>query len=156
MGIFGGIFFNLEPELAPEKVGDDDDTVVLKAEPERSPEEKERLTNLCMATTALSYYMAGCDDTITIDEYMEIDLEISAINRKLHIPDDVYAKIKDLSQHHSITWEEVVGYLDKVSVEELEGMKGILANIASASDGVSEAEKDVYREFKLYLAERQK
>lgn len=115
---------------------------------------KDRYADLCLATTALSVYAAAADGTITIEEYMEMDINAFAINKKGMISNEVMEKVKDLYDKHNITWEEVVTYLDKLSFDELLSMEEDLSDVINASDGISEEEEQVVRQFNTYVNSR--
>ena len=110
--------------------------------------------DLAIATAALSIYTAACDGTITLDEFMEVELSVGAINTKKRISDEARKKIKEISQNHSITWDEVKGYLDKVSKADLMEMDKGLKEIIMASGGVEEAERNAFGEFRKYVESR--
>ncbi len=135
-----------------DRIGETDLAVSLK--PEQSDADIQRIADLSRAVTALSVFAAGCDDTITLDEYMEIDMAVSSLNKKYHFSDELRSEIQDMTGNHNMTWKEVTAYLDKLSVKELEDMKKILMSVFEASDGVSGAEKAVYDKFTGYIESR--
>lgn len=134
------------------------DSVIKKMDIEQkevySVEESRALTDICLATMALSTYAAACDGEVSIDEYMEADLNIAAINKEFHLPDTLLHQVKDLSMKHGITWDEVKNYLDVLSVDTLRSMQNGLKNVVGASDGVNEAEQKVLNQFDEYILSR--
>ena len=134
------------------------DSVIKKMDIEQketySVEESRALTDICLATMALSTYAAACDGEVSLDEYMEADLNIAAINKEFHLPDTLLNQVKDLSMKHGITWDEVKDYLDVLSVDTLRSMQDGLKNVVGASDGVNEAEQKVLNQFDEYILSR--
>ena len=118
----------------------------------------EKLTDssddLAIATAALSIYTAACDGTITLDEFMEVELSVGAINSKQKISDEAREKIKAISKNHGITWDEVKGYLDKISKKNLLDMEKGIKEIILASDGTDDAERKVIEDFNSYVDSR--
>ena len=110
--------------------------------------------DLAIATAALSIYTAASDGTITLDEFLEVGLSVGAINTKQKISDSARQKIKEISQNHSITWDEVKGYLDKVSKKSLQDMENGIKEIILASDGTADAERKVIEDFNRYVEGR--
>ncbi len=110
--------------------------------------------DLAIATAALSIYTAASDGTITLDEFLEVGLSVGAINTKQKISDGARQKIKEISKNHSITWDEVKGYLDKVSKKSLLEMENGIKEIILASDGTDEAERKVINDFNAYVEGR--
>ena len=94
------------------------------------------------------------DIKVSLDEYMEADLNIAAINKEFHLPDTLLHQVKDLSMKHGITWDEVKDYLDVLSVDTLRSMQDGLKNVVGASDGVNEAEQKVLNQFDEYILSR--
>lgn len=127
------------------------DKMDIKEKDEYSLEEKRAITDVCLATVALSTYAAACDGTITLDEYMEADLNVATINKQFHLSDELMKTVSELSMKHSITWEEVTEYLDVLSVETLENMQAGLENVVNASDGINESEDEVIQRFNDYI-----
>ncbi len=153
MGLFGNLFNNDSMDEVKNETPVKEEAVPAE-ENKLSPEEHAKLSKITLATTALSYYVAACDDNITLDEYMEIDLNVSRINKKIRIPDDIMAEIKKLSDNHNITWDEVKTYLDMVSDTELLEIKDGINRVAAASDGISDTEKKVIDQFNSYIMNR--
>ena len=138
MGIFDSVF---------KKTG-------IEAKEEYTLEEKRALSDVTLATMALSIYAAAIDGEITIDEYMESDLNIAAINKAYRLPDELMHAVNDLSMKHNITWDEVKEYLDVLSVDTLKNMQAGLENVIKASDGVNEAEDEILQIFNDYIQSR--
>ncbi|MCR5291344.1 MAG: hypothetical protein K6E28_00465, partial [Eubacterium sp.] len=83
MGLFDKLMTNLGDEYSSVRV---DITAGEKPEGKEeqsgmSKEEHDKLENICLATAALSLYTAISDGSISLDEYMEMDLGISKINK---------------------------------------------------------------------------
>ena len=127
---------------------------VESAAPQATSEASTKVANLCLATTALSVYTAAIDGNISLEELMEIDINVGKISTKTPISDEVKAEIDKITDNHNIQWTEVVSYLDKLSLEELVDMKESIQNIAGASDGINDAEQKVIDQFNEYFAGR--
>ena len=110
--------------------------------------------NFAIATAAMNIYTAACDGRITLDELFDVELRIGAANTDVRTSDEAREKIKQITANHSITWEEVRGYLDKVSVDELEVIREGLDELVNESDGVVESEIRVLNTFDQYIASR--
>ncbi|SEF78381.1 hypothetical protein SAMN04487934_103129 [Eubacterium ruminantium] len=119
-----------------------------------SPQELATLSDKVLATAALSVYCAACDGNISIEEMMEMDINIGAIKGKHKLPESVEAQIKKICDNHEITWEEVTYYLDKMDTSTLMSMSDDLADIMVASDGVNEAEQKCVEQFANYVKSR--
>ena len=110
--------------------------------------------NFAIATAAMNIYTAACDGRITLDELFDVELRIGAANTDARISDEAREKIKGITANHNITWEEVKGYLDKVSVEELEVIREGLNELVEENDGIVDSEKNVLNTFDEYIASR--
>ena len=119
-----------------------------------SPEKLIDISDRCLATAALSMYCAACDGNISIEEYMEMDINIGGIKGKNKLPAEVEKELDEISQNHNITWGEVVKYLDKLSPDTLMKMSDAVADIMVASDGVNDAEQAVVEQFANYVKSR--
>ena len=156
MGLFDKLMTNLGDEYSSVRV---DITTGEKPEGKEeqsgmSKEEHDKLENICLATAALSLYTAISDGSISIEEYMEMDLGISKINKVTYIPDDIMDEVKKIYDKQNIKWPEVTVFLDNVSDMDLINMKEGMAKIANATDGIDAAEKQVIEQFNSYIINR--
>lgn len=119
-----------------------------------SPEALKAISDRCLATAALSMYCAACDGNISIEEYMEMDINIGSIKGKNKLSAEVEKELDDISRNHNITWDEVVKYLDRLSPDILMKMSDDVADVMVASDGVNEAEQAVVDRFANYVKSR--
>lgn len=117
--------------------------------------EIRKYTDFCLATTALSYYVARCDGNISKEEQLEIDFDLDAIKKNPDIPDAVIAEIERISSNEHISFEYVTQYLDKVSIEALKSLKSDIDEIIEASDGISKEEEFAKQRFEDYLKRRE-
>ena len=122
--------------------------------PSISPEQLARISERCLAAAALSVYCAACDGNVSIEEYMEMDINIGKIKGKVKLPETVEKELNTICGHHDITWEEVTKYLDKLSVDVLMEMSDDVADIVVASDGVNDDEQRVVEQFANYIKSR--
>lgn len=118
--------------------------------------EIKKYANFYLATTALSYFAARCDGSISEEEKLEIDYDLDAIRKNCDIADGVKNKMIEISQNENLTWDEVVSYLDKVGIDTLERLGEDVDEIIAASDGITSKEKKVKKDFDAYLADRKK
>ena len=143
-----------------DKIGDDEKAAeaVQAAAPEQvaslAPEHLARVSECCLAAAALSVYCAACDGNVSIEEYMEMDINIGKIKGKVKLPETVEKELDKISSHHDITWEEVVVYLDKLNLDSLMELSDDVADIVVASDGVNEDEQRVVDQFANYVKSR--
>lgn len=154
--VFGMSIF----ERVFDKIGDDEKAAeaVQAAAPEQvaslAPEHLARVSERCLAAAALSVYCAACDGNVSIEEYMEMDINIGKIKGKVKLPETVEKELDKISSHHDITWEEVVVYLDKLNLDSLMELSDDVADIVVASDGVNEDEQRVVDQFANYVKSR--
>ena len=141
-----------EEKAVEEKAAEE--AVEQKADNELSGKALQELTDLSKAITVLSIYAAGCDGNISVDEYMEMDIAISKLNNKYHIPDKLRKELMSLTEYHNMEWEDVKTYLDKVSVDKLGAMKNIMNEVVKVSGDVSAAEQAVCDQFSAYIESR--
>ena len=157
MGIFDSLMTHLEngniSEINVKSVSEVKDQA-NGTTPELSPEEHRRLSGIVLATAALSLYVAVSDNSISLDEYMEMDLNIAKINNQTYIPDDIMAEVKKIYDKQNIKWPEVTVFLDSVSDMDLIAMKEGVTKIANASDGISTSEQQVIDQFNSYIINR--
>ena len=146
MGVFGKMLFGI-----------DDDS---KSKPEQqnvADQAEERLSELIdrsKAVAALSVYAAAVDGSISLDEYMEIDMNVGAASEKKKLPERVVEEISSIYDKHNMTWDDVKKYLDEVSSDSLAEMSGYLDSIIKADSEVSEAEEQVIKQFESYVESR--
>ncbi|MBR6217750.1 MAG: hypothetical protein IKQ63_04430 [Eubacterium sp.] len=129
---------------------------VKAAEPVETLSEAElkELSDRILATAALSMYCAACDGNISVEEYMEMDINIGSLKGKHKLPAEVNAELDKISADHNITWETVTSYLDRIEPDELMKMSDDIADIMVASDGVNEAEQKCVDQFAKYVRSR--
>ena len=120
----------------------------------RTVEEIQKFVNFYLATTALSYFAARCDGSISEEEKLEIDFDLDAIRKNCNIADGIKNKMIEISKNENLTWEEVVSYLDKVGIDTLERLGQDINEIITASDGVLPQEEKVRQDFDFYLNKR--
>ncbi len=116
--------------------------------------EVKKYVDFYLATTALSYYIARCDGSISEEEELEIDFDLDAIKKNVDIPDAIKNEMVKISKNDSVTFDEVKVYLDKVSIETLHKLMDDIDEIIAASDGIEPKEQAAKDEFVAYIEER--
>ena len=155
VGLFDKIMDRFDND--EEAAGAAEEAVEAVTKPEAPALSAERLMDIsdrCLATAARSMYCAACDGNISIEEYMEMDINIGSIKGKTKLPVEVEKELDTISRNHNITWDEVVKYLDKLSPDTLMKMSDAVADIMVASDGVNDAEQAVVEQFANYVKSR--
>lgn len=117
-------------------------------------DEIRKYVDFYLATTALSYYMARVDGSISKEEQLEIDHDLDALAKNVDIPDAVKKTLKEISENEELSWDEVVSYLDKVSIQTLEKLSEDVDEIIMASDGILPEEQEAKERFEEYLSDR--
>lgn len=120
----------------------------------QSVDEIRKYVDFYLATTALSYYMARVDGSISKEEQIEIDHDLDALAKNVDIPDAVKKTLKEIRENEELSWDEVVSYLDKVSIQTLEELSGDVDEIIMASDGILPEEQEAKERFEEYLSDR--
>jgi hypothetical protein len=113
--------------------------------------EIKRFADYDLALTALVYYFARCDGSISKEEEQEIDYALNAIQNHKNIPDSLRAELNRISQDEDLRFEEVVQYLDRLPLNELCSFTEYVNNIVEASDGITPAEATAKQKFEEYL-----
>ncbi|MBO4863457.1 MAG: TerB family tellurite resistance protein [Eubacterium sp.] len=119
-----------------------------------SAEQLEELSDMGIATAALSVFAAASDGTISLDEYLDMDIQVGRATGGVKLPDDAREAISRIFDKHSITWEEVKYYLDKISVDKLQVLAEAASKIADSDSEVSDDEKKVMEKLGEYIKER--
>lgn len=117
-------------------------------------EEVKKFADYDLALTALVYYFARCDGSISKEEEQEIDYALNAIMKHENIPDQLRAELDKISRDENLTFEEMVLYLDKIPLKELCSFTEYVSNIVEASDGITPAEATAKQKFEEYLQGR--
>ncbi len=146
MGIFGKMLFGIDEndKAKTEESGGVDQT----------EEKLVELIKRSKAVAALSVYAAAVDGSISLDEYMEIDMNVGAASEKAKLPERVVEEISGIYDKHSMTWDDVKKYLDEVSTDDLAAMSDYINGIINADSEVSEAEEQVIKQFESYVESR--
>lgn len=126
----------------------------IKEGKKETVDEIMKFADFYLATTALSYYFARCDGEISKEEELEIEHDLDAIIKNIDIPDPVRQKLAEISTDEDMTFDDVKGYLNKVSIKTLCKLAKDVDEIISASGGICEAEKKAKQVFLDYLEGR--
>lgn len=116
-------------------------------------DELRKRDDFWLASAALSVYIATCDGNLTDEELDEISYDLDPIFKNAELADSLLKKLEDILKKN-LTFNEVVTYLDKVSVETLENLQKDVDEIIMASDGINEAEARARAQFQQYLKGR--
>ena len=119
-------------------------------------QEIKKYTDFYLATTALSYYIARCDGSISDEEQLEIDFDLDSIKKNVDIPGAIKTEMMTIAVNESISFEEVIKYLDKVSVETLKKLSDDIDEIIEANGEITDAERKAKEQFNNYIAQREK
>lgn len=118
--------------------------------------EIKKFADFWFASAALLTYAAYCDGEISDEERLEIEYDLGSFFKNKDVPDEIREKFMSILANHEITFEEVKGYLDCVSMETLKAFETDVEEVINASGGVNKDEQRVRDEFKEYLEERKK
>ena len=120
----------------------------------KSVEEIKKYADFYIAVTAVAYYFARIDGSISKEEQMEIDYNLNIIKQNCDISDAVKNKIVELTNNGSLSWDEVERYLNNVSVDTLNELMTNAQAIVEASDGITIKEADAIEKLKAYIGYR--
>lgn len=112
--------------------------------------------DFCLATTALSYWIARCDGEIDEKEKIELDYDLDAIKKNMDLPDAVKNELAKISMDEKISFKDVKKYLDKVSIDTLKELENDIEEIIMANEEISSEEKKAKDKFIKYLRERER
>lgn len=116
--------------------------------------EVKKFVDFCLATTALSYYMARCDGYISEEEEAELYADINAISKLKEIPLAAQNELKKISENKNINFYDVKKYLDEISVETLMELEKDVDEIIMADKKITPEEKEARNMFMNYLYKR--
>lgn len=117
--------------------------------------EVKKFVDFYLATTALSYYVARCDGTISESEQLELDYDLDTIKKNHAIPEQVVNEMKKIANNTKLTFDEVKNYLNKVDIETLRNLSQDIDEIVRADEVITSEELAVKEEFASYLKERE-
>lgn len=117
-------------------------------------DEIKKFADFYLATTALSYFIARCDGTISEEEELEIEHDLNAIIKNVDVPEQLRNKLAEISTNDHLTFEDVKVYLDSVSIETLEKLFVDVDEIIEASNGVTSEEAEIKNLFINYMKRR--
>ncbi len=122
----------------------------------KSSVEIKKYVDFLFATTALSYYTARCDGSISKEEQLEIDYDLDMIKKNCDMPDQIKNKLDEIKNNENLNWDEVIRYCDEVGIDTLRKLKADVAEIVSADSVITKEEKKVIEDFNEYIKEREK
>ena len=119
-----------------------------------SEEVMREITNAALATAALSVYAAASDGSISLEEYMDIDINVGSITQGIKLSDQALEEISKVYDNHNITWDEVVTYLDRLPAGTIRKIAGYLDNIVQSDQNITEEEAKVVEQYGEYVQTR--
>ena len=117
-------------------------------------EQIKKFADFCMATTALSFYIARCDGSIDDEEMLELQFDLDAIKKNKDIPDAIKKELQNISLNDKITFTDVKSYFDEVSIDTLVELKSDIDEIIEANGEIAPEEEQAKNEFLEYLKDR--
>lgn len=117
-------------------------------------EQIKKFADFCLATTALSFYIARCDGSIDEDEMLELQFDLDVIKKNKDIPDAIKSELQKISLNENITFLDVKSYLNEVGIETLEELKNDIDELIVANGEITKEEEQSKNEFQAYLEDR--
>lgn len=121
---------------------------------ECTAEQIKKFADFCLATTALSFYVAKCDGTIDDDEMLELQYDLDSIKKNKDIPEAIKLELQRISINMDMTFQDVKKYLDEVGTDTLEELKNDVDEIIVANGEITFEEENAKNEFINYLQGR--
>ena len=112
--------------------------------------------NYCVAMSALLYYFAWCDGTLTKEEHEIINDTIAPLAKKTKLSTNAQSEMEEIKKMKGITFFQLRRYLDRVSTEVLEDFSRVVDSIVETNDNISEIELKAKEKFDSYFADRKK
>jgi len=109
-----------------------------------------------LAVTALLYYFAGCDNSVSDEEAAVIEEIMTPIIDVEVATEDMLAEVKVIKETKPFTFSHLKKYLAHASMEALDEFGALVEQVIGASDGVGAAEKEAKAKFEDYLKDRKK
>ena len=122
----------------------------------KTVDELKKEIDFFLATTALSYYIAKCDGEISEEEQLEIDFDLDAIKKNADIPDAIKREMDRIARNNYLRFDDVEIYLDKISIENLQGLENDVQEIIEANGHISEEEEFAKNLFLNYIEQRKR
>lgn len=119
-------------------------------------EQIQKFADFCLATTALSYWIARCDGEIDEKEKLELEYDLDSIKKNKDLPDAIKNELAKISLDEKILFNDVKKYLDKVSIETLKELENDIEEIIMANGEISKKEEKAKDKFIKYLQERER
>lgn len=123
---------------------------------EMSVEQIQKFADFCLATTALSFWIARCDGQVDEKELLELQFDLDSIKKNADLPDAIKNELARISVNENLSFGDVKKYLDKVSVETLIELKSDIEEIIMANGTISKDEEKAKNKYMKYLHERER
>lgn len=116
--------------------------------------ELKKFYDFILANTAISYYVARCDDyNLSEAEMAEISYDLNAFMKIHEIPIEIKNEINGL-QNMNLTFDNVVHYLDKLSFVDINTLYIDAKEIAEADDVINNLELNALKTIRRYIDDR--
>lgn len=123
---------------------------------EMTVEQIQKFADFCLATTALSFWIARCDGEVDEKEMLELQFDLDSIKKNMDLPDAIKNELAKISVNEKISFDDVKKYLDKVSVETLKELEADIEEIVLANGEISKEEQKARNKYEKYLRERER
>ena len=123
---------------------------------EMTVEQIQKFADFCLATTALSFWIARCDGEVDEKEMLELQFDLDSIKKNMDLPDAIKNELAKISINEKISFDDVKKYLDKVSVETLKELAADIEEIILANGEISKEEQKARNKYEKYLRERER
>lgn len=114
----------------------------------------KKYTNYYLAATAVSYFFARCDGSISEEELLEIQFDLDSIIKNKDLPIELNNRLAQISNDNSLSFDDVKKYLDGVSIDTVREFKKDIEEIICADNIISEEEQRAKKQFDEYLVTR--
>lgn len=119
-------------------------------------EQIQKFADFCLATTALSFWIARCDGEIDEKEMLELQFDLDSIKKNMDLPDAIKNELANISKNEKISFKEVKKYLDKVSLDTLMELEKDIEEIIEANKVITKEEEKARNIYLKYLRERER
>lgn len=109
-----------------------------------------------LAVTALLYYFARCDNSVSDEEAVIIEENLAHINDPEVATEEMRSEVDAIKRTNPFTFSHLKKYLTHVDVDALDEFGTLIEQVIGASGGISTDEKEAKAKFEDYLKERKK
>lgn len=123
---------------------------------EMTVDQIQKFADFCLASTALSYWIARCDGDIDEKEMLELQFDLDSIKKNKDLPDAIKNELAVISMNEKISFSDVKNYLDKLTIDTLKELESDIEEIIQANGEISKEEEKAKNKYKNYLQNREK